>query len=661
MIGLWFLDASRFSENCFSDELLTGQILAIGSDIATTIFNSLQIPFKFFQGEAAAPFSLADGSVPSVFRPQTGRRRWRQGTPHRRAASGIFCVAPWAGSVGEDVFVVRHGVHVVKRLADPRPGVCRWRAAGQGQRGRAAPEAEVAEDFLDHGTLVNDRDDAHRMLALWANQWIGVPDLEDDVAPLLRGKFGGRRRSAGRAQGHGSRAAGFGVVALAAHFVGIPAVVTDHLRPLVGDVLGDGGQEVGSGEDFEVAVDFGIELGAVDDGVGGGFQRHFCDGEGVAENVLGEFFEFGFVFGRDGFARVEVESGVFPGEQHLDAFGGKEFEGDEEFEEVGAEEFFERFEREWRQRMEDAVAGEEAVGDEGVEVRVEVEVFAEGVQGEDEGGLGVGEAEGGAEVFGEALVGSGAEVFEEAAVALEIGAEHFGDGQDVMTVGHGREDAGGEEGGGGLDVFLVAGGTEPAAFAGEGEEVFVAAVVAADPGEAAVEVAAVEEFVDDLGDDGAQGAEAGLVVVRVALDERGEVAVGALPQGRAARVTGAVGLHGEECPLEWRSVHLAGSKNLLARPAANHPPGLQGSGSEFLRLFTQTLPRHHQPSLLLRLQTDAGWRICSPHPEPWRARRTRALPNPVKIFLCRISARPCTQRVAPCICVPQRSGVSEMV
>ena len=61
----------------------------------------------------------------------------------------------------------------------------------------------------------------------------------------------------------------------------------------------------------------------------------------------------------------------------------------------------------------------------------------------------------------------------------------------------------------------------------------MAAVVAADAGEAPVEIAAVEEFVDDLGHDGAQGAEAGLVVVRVDLDELGKVAVGALRGLRA--------------------------------------------------------------------------------------------------------------------------------
>ena len=76
---------------------------------------------------------------------------------------------------------------------------------------------------------------------------------------------------------------------------------------------------------------------------------------------MSEFFELGLVLRRDGVAGVDVEAGVFPGVENLDAFGREEFEVHEEFEDVGAEEFFERFEREFGQRVEDAVAGEEAV------------------------------------------------------------------------------------------------------------------------------------------------------------------------------------------------------------------------------------------------------------------------------------------------------------
>jgi len=55
--------------------------------------------------------------------------------------------------------------------------------------------------------------------------------------------------------------------------------------------------------------------------------------------------------------------------------------------------------------------------------------------------------------------------------------------------------------------------------------------------------------VPDLRDDGAQGTEAGLVVVRLGGDERGEVAVGALPEGRLFRMAGVIEVHGEESPL----------------------------------------------------------------------------------------------------------------
>ena len=63
------------------------------------------------------------------------------------------------------------------------------------------------------------------------------------------------------------------MMADAAHLIAVPAVVADHLRALVRDMLGDGSQKVGGGEDLEVAVDLGIEAGAVDDHVGRGTGR----------------------------------------------------------------------------------------------------------------------------------------------------------------------------------------------------------------------------------------------------------------------------------------------------------------------------------------------------------------------------------------------------
>ena len=78
------------------------------------------------------------------------------------------------------------------------------------------------------------------------------------------------------------------LVSDAAHLVAVPAIVADHLRALVRDMLRDGGQEVGGGEDLEVAVDLGIEAGAVDHHVGRGLQRHFLHGEGIPQDVMGQ-------------------------------------------------------------------------------------------------------------------------------------------------------------------------------------------------------------------------------------------------------------------------------------------------------------------------------------------------------------------------------------
>ena len=107
-----------------------------------------------------------------------------------------------------------------------------------------------------------------------------------------------------------------------------------------------------------------------------------------------------------------------------------------------------------------------------------------------------------------------------------------------------------------LDVLLVAGGAEPTALAGESEQVFVFAMVAADAREAALQVAAVEEFVDHLGDDGAEEAVAGLVLLGIDVLELVIVAVGALPKRRFLRISGAIDLHesigqhkGEVCHL----------------------------------------------------------------------------------------------------------------
>ena len=93
---------------------------------------------------------------------------------------------------------------------------------------------------------------------------------------------------------------------------------------------------------------------------------------------------------------------------------------------------------------------------------MKIEVFAKGVEGENDGWMRLGFTECRTEIKGEALMGCSAEMFEERTVPLEISAEHLRQCEDVVPVGDCSKDAGDEELGAGLDVFLVAGRAEPA-------------------------------------------------------------------------------------------------------------------------------------------------------------------------------------------------------
>lgn len=78
----------------------------------------------------------------------------------------------------------------------------------------------------------------------------------------------------------------------------------------------------------------------------------FSTEKGLRRMYWASFSSSALFFGRDGFAAVDVEDGVFPGVENLNAFGRQEFQGDQ-----------------------------------GVDVGMEVEVFAEGVESEDNGGM----------------------------------------------------------------------------------------------------------------------------------------------------------------------------------------------------------------------------------------------------------------------------------
>src|ERR1035441_4714939 len=102
-----------------------------------------------------------------------------------------------------------------------------------------------------------------------------------------------------------------------------------------------------------------------------------------------------------------------------------------------------------------------------------------------------------------------------------------------MPVRHRRQHVFQDEARGGLNILLVAGRAKPAAFTGKGQQILMLAMVAANPGETALQIATLQELVDHLRDDGPQETVARLVLLRISPLELLVVAVDALPDRKS--------------------------------------------------------------------------------------------------------------------------------
>jgi hypothetical protein len=261
----------------------------------------------------------------------------------------------------------------------------------------------------------------------------------------------------------------------------------------------------------------------------------------MAKKVFGETFATGFVVGGDGLfaAVVDVEAGVFPGEEVGELGGADEFGVAEGVEEAVTEEFDGGSQVFGGHAVEAAVGCKESVGGKYVEVGVEDEVIAEGVDSRDGSDTAVGKTEADAEGVLEGGGGVVEKEGEELAAFAEDAAQDLGDGEDELAVGDFVADGGGDPLASGTGAALVAGGAEVAAFAGEGEEAFVAAVRALEAGEAGGEVTTTEEGLDGGRGVGAEWAEGLPVVFFVVGEEVFPAVVDELPEGRG---TGAARL-----------------------------------------------------------------------------------------------------------------------
>ena len=254
---------------------------------------------------------------------------------------------------------------------------------------------EAEEEFDLTGSQVS-ADGFHGALAAGALERVASPDLKDEVAPKgahVAGPALGRGGDEDELDGACIIGGGLGLMRVAnprsmgtGHapgFIGIDAVVADGLLAFGWQVVDGGGDEVGGFEDLEVTFDVVVTLGAVDDGFGGGVPGDFLEGEGMAQEVLGQAFAASGIVRCDDFLPpiVDVEAWVFPGEEVGELLRADEFGVAQGVKEAVAEKLDGGGHGFLRHAVESAVGGEESVGGEDVEVRVEDQVVAKGVHG----------------------------------------------------------------------------------------------------------------------------------------------------------------------------------------------------------------------------------------------------------------------------------------
>jgi len=257
----------------------------------------------------------------------------------------------------------------------------------------------------------------------------------------------------------------------------------------------------------------------------------------VAQEVLRKALAARMVTGADPlvFGGVDVEAGVFPREQVGELLGADEPGFAEGVEKAMAKELDGGSKVLGGHAVEGSVGSEKAIGGEDMQVGMEDQVVAEGVDGGNGTELAVGEIEAEAKVVAQAFGSGVEEVGEELAAFAEDTPQDLRDGEDELPVRNFVTDGSGNPVAGGADAALVAGGAEVAALAGEGEEALVAAVGTLETGEAGGEVAATKKSFD--GGDGlaSERAEALAMAGFVLGEEVIPAVVDELPQGRGAR------------------------------------------------------------------------------------------------------------------------------
>ena len=222
----------------------------------------------------------------------------------------------------------------------------------------------------------------------------------------------------------------------------------------------DGGDEGRSVEGFPQPLRGVVTFAAVDDFAGFGQVVHLFERKGIAQNVLGEFFQAVVVVSLDAAAGMNAEAAMVPLAHLFRFLGGELALFREELEHADAKQFGDLFPIPSMQGVEGMRADEGAVGNEDVQMGVEVQVVAEGLYGDDHAWLAGGRSESHADDVAETQPGRLAETGEKLPIELECFSEPLGEGDDDLPVGDLLGDFMADEFAELLDPLLVAGGTE---------------------------------------------------------------------------------------------------------------------------------------------------------------------------------------------------------
>jgi hypothetical protein len=389
-------------------------------------------------------------------------------------------------------------------------------------------QLQVTDDPVDDRVLGQEGHNSHPPPATRTDHRINLVDLADHLGPALGSD--GLRLLLDHPQGHGNTACLPGFPPMG---IGVETVVADHDLALVGNMRGHPGDEL--------QVVHPLQLGAaavpVADPALPFQKRQPIQGQDGPDHVLAN--PLGFRLGPGPDPAVDVEARVPPGENALRPLRAEQPLADKQPEHLMGEDLGQPRVVQIRQPTEGPRPAHSPLGHQQMQVRVEVDPVAEGLDGDDDAGderL----ARQRLKIDREGLDRRPAELPQEPAPVLEEDPQRLGDRQHHLAVRHVEKQGLPHPCAPLLPALGVAGGAESAGLAGERQQLFTVAVRTADPGEAGARIAAVEIALDDILDDRPEMAVLLLEAAFVDSQEPVEMMKQHPIEGRALRMARAV-------------------------------------------------------------------------------------------------------------------------